>query len=274
MITKERINKINDYVRIKPRTVQEIAVLIKKNWRTADRYIDVISKETGLIDVRTFREGSRGALKVVFWRSLESSKGSAYQEKLLHEILNGRRKEDFSPFDIYQFVDKEKRKAFLETKEVPKKEEIKISGILKNVKKQVLFFSGNLSWVELEEQTYRIIENLAKKKISLKILTKIDITSINVAEKLIAINQRCGWDAIEIRHCMQPLRAMIIDDDIASLKEVFGPQYYRKKELSKKMFIFYLIKDTEWIYWLQKVFWHLWGRSIKSEDRISAMNFS
>ena len=75
-----------------------------------------------------------------------------------------------------------------------------------------------------------------------------------MAEKLFAINQRVGWDAIEIRHCTQPLRAMIVDESVISLKEVFGPQYYRKNELSKKMFIFYMIKDSEWIYWMQKVF--------------------
>ncbi len=271
MLTKELTNKITDFVRLKPRTVQEVAFFLKKNWRTADRYIETISKETGLIDVRTFREGSRGALKVVFWRSLESAKGSAYQEKLLQEILAGRKKEDFSPLDIYQFVDKDKRKAFLEEKEVPKHDEVKISEILANVKKQVLFFSGNLSWVELELNTYKILEELAKKKVNIKILTKIDITSKNVAEKISSINQRFGWDAIEIRHCTQPLRAMIIDENILSLKEVFGPQYYRKQELAKKTFIFYLIKDSEWIYWMQKVFWHLWERSIRSEDRISVI---
>ena len=272
MLTKEITNKIVDCVRLKPRTVQEIAVLLKKNWRTADRYIETISKETGLIDVRTFREGSRGALKVVFWRSLESSKGTAYQEKLLQEIMSGRRKEDFSPFDIYQFVDKEKRKAFFETKEIPKHDEVKIDNILSNAKKQILFFSGNLSWVELEKNTFKALEESAKKKVSIKILTKIDITSQNTAEKLIAINQRVGWDAIEIRHCTQPLRSMIVDDSMASLKEVFGPQYYRKSELSKKTFIFYVIKDSEWIYWLQKVFWHLWERSINFSDRISALS--
>ena len=271
MLTKELTNKITYFLRLKPRTVQEVAFFLKKNWRTADRYIETISKETGLIDVRTFREGSRGALKVVFWRSLESAKGSAYQEKLLQEILAGRKKEDFSPLDIYQFVDKDKRKAFLEEKEVPKHDEVKISEILANVKKQVLFFSGNLSWVELELNTYKILEELAKKKVNIKILTKIDITSKNVAEKISSINQRFGWDAIEIRHCTQPLRAMIIDENILSLKEVFGPQYYRKQELAKKTFIFYLIKDSEWIYWMQKVFWHLWERSIRSEDRISVI---
>ncbi|MBI4141804.1 hypothetical protein HY484_02695, partial [Candidatus Woesearchaeota archaeon] len=102
MLTKETTDKILDFVRQKPRTVQEIRHLLQKNWRTADRYVDTISQETGLISTRTFREGSRGALKIVFWNSIDTAKGSAYQERLLQRILHGKHKEDFSPFDIYQ----------------------------------------------------------------------------------------------------------------------------------------------------------------------------
>jgi hypothetical protein len=40
MLDNKTIKKINDFVYQKPRTIQEIALLIRKNWRTANSYID------------------------------------------------------------------------------------------------------------------------------------------------------------------------------------------------------------------------------------------
>ena len=71
MLDSKIIKKINNFVYQKPRTIQEISLLIKKNWRTADRYVEQISKEQGTLLVRTFREGTRGALKIVFWNNIE-----------------------------------------------------------------------------------------------------------------------------------------------------------------------------------------------------------
>ena len=67
MLDTKTIKKINDFVYTKPRTIQEIAHLIRKNWRTANNYVDKIAKESGAISVRTFRGGTRGALKIVYW---------------------------------------------------------------------------------------------------------------------------------------------------------------------------------------------------------------
>ena len=39
MLNSETIRKIEDFVYAKPRSIQEIAAHIGKNWRTADRYI-------------------------------------------------------------------------------------------------------------------------------------------------------------------------------------------------------------------------------------------
>ena len=57
---------ICDFVQHKPRSIQEIAQYIKKNWRTAERYVNRIEEETGLISSRVFRGGTRGTLKVVY----------------------------------------------------------------------------------------------------------------------------------------------------------------------------------------------------------------
>ncbi len=271
MLQKAISDQILDFVRQKPRTVLEIAQLLQKNWRTADRYVDIISTETGLISVRTFREGSRGALKVVFWNALDRSKGSAYQERLLQKMINNKHKEDFSPFDIYQMVDPNKRKAIIESTPYSTHEDMRFDDLLANAQHQILFFSGNLSWMELGHKLQKTLDTLAKNKVKMKVLTRVDITSQKNTEEMLNINHRSGWDAVEIRHCEQPLRAIIIDDDIISMKEVMSPQFHR--ELKEKTFIFYLIKDIEWTNWLQKVFWHLWGQSIDAKDRLSALDY-
>src|SRR3989338_3571488 len=268
-VQKEIKESILRIIQQKPRTVQEVAETIGKNWRTADRYIEIITQETGLIATRIFREGSRGALKVVYWNALEGSKGSAYQERLLQKIVQGKRKEDFSPLDIYQFVDPDNRKAFIEKTEFSQQQQIRSDYLLSQAQQQILFFSGNLSWVELWPNIHKVLEDLAKKKIRIKVLTRVDITSQKNTEEMLSLNQRAGWDAVEIRHCEQPLRAIIIDDQFASIKEVMNPLYCR--ELKEKMFLFYLIQDTEWIQWLQKVFWNLWGQSIDSGERLKAL---
>src|SRR3989344_4027026 len=125
VMQKEIKDSILSLIQQKPRTIQEIAENIGKNWRTADRYVELIAQESGLIATRIFREGSRGALKVVYWNALEKTKGSAYQERLMQKIVQGLRKEDFSPLDIYQFVDSSNRKAFIKKVEFPKQQKIK-----------------------------------------------------------------------------------------------------------------------------------------------------
>jgi len=270
MLNKALTDQILDFIRQKPRTVQEIAFLLQKNWRTADRYVDTITAETGLLSTRTFREGTRGALKVVFWNALDRAKGSAYQERLLQKIVQSKHKEDFSPFDIYQFVEPTKREAFLEKTEFSTHPTIKFNELLANAKHQVLFLSGNLSWMELGPNMHRALETLAKNKVRMKVLTRVDVTSQKNTEEMLSLNQRTGWDAVEVRHCEQPLRAIIIDDTFVSIKEVLAPS--RMREFPGPTFIFYLIKDPEWIAWLQKVFWHLWGQSIDAPERLAALH--
>src|SRR3989344_810547 len=268
-IQKEIKESILRIVQKKPRAPASFSETIDKNWRTADRDVEIIAQETGFIATRIFREGSRGALKVVYWNALENIKGSAYQERLLQKIVQGKRKEDFSPLDIYQFVDASNRKAFVETTEFSQQQQIRFDRILSEVQQQVLFFSGNLSWVELGPNIQTALEDLAKRKVRIKVLTRVDITSQKNTEEMLALNQRMGWDMVEIRHCEQPLRAILVDDSFISIKEVMSPLYCR--ELKEKTFLFYLIQEQEWINWLQKVFWNLWGQSIDAHERLKAL---
>ncbi len=269
MLEKTLSKQILDFVRIKPRTIQEIAFLIKKNWRTADRYVEILSTETGFISTRTFREGSRGALKLVYWNSLESNKGTAYQERLLQKILNGKHKEDFSAFDIYQFVPANKREAYIEDTEFSSHPKINYNTLLQSAQQQILLFSGNLSWLDQGAEMLKTIQKIAANKIHVKILTRVDITSKEKIKKVLSINEQAGWDSLQIRHCQQPLRALIIDDKFFTIKEIFTP--IRHKELSKNVFLFYRIEDPEWINWTQKIFWHLWEQSIDAQTRLDAL---
>ncbi|MFH1308006.1 MAG: hypothetical protein ABIH72_04095, partial [archaeon] len=86
MLNSNIIRKIEEFVYTKPRSIQEISQHINKSWRTADRYIQEIEKEFGTISTRTFRGGTRGALKIVYWSSVEKISSSVFQQKLEKDI--------------------------------------------------------------------------------------------------------------------------------------------------------------------------------------------
>lgn len=273
MLRAEVAKKIEDFVFLKPRSIDEIAKHIGKNWRTANRYIEQIMNEQGTISVRIFREGTRGALKVVFWTNIDKIHSSAFQEKLFHEIINGKNKFDFSPFNIYQHVPERKKHAFteqLEEEYVTANQDL--IGLLRQAKKQVLLFSGNLSWANFKQGKTRLIEifkELTKKKINIKILTRVELDGFDNIKKFLDINNRTGKENIEIRHREHPLRAVIIDDKVISFKEIKDPKNYNKEELKKKTFIFYRITDKNWIEWLSKIFWNMFSNAIPAEKRMN-----
>lgn len=269
MLDSKAIKKINDFVYLKPRTMQEIAELIKKNWRTADKYIEKISMETGSISVRTFREGTRGALKIVYWSNIERIHSSEFQEKLLNRIESIHKKEEFSPFDFYQYVPEDRRNAVMLNAGRGSRDNI--ARHLKQASGQVLSFSGNLSWINETENNERlasVIENLVKRNVSIKILSRVTIDSIKNIQRIMQINEKAGKVLVEVRHMDQPLRGFVIDNHIARFREMKDPSDYEKGELSERTLLFYEIFDREWIEWLQKVFWYFFRTAIPAEKRI------
>ena len=102
MLDSKTAKKIIDFVYTKPRSIQEIAYHIQRNWRTADSYVDRIIKEQGVLATKVFREGTRGALKIVFWSNIERIHSSDFQEKLFKKIESARHKRDFSPTTFYE----------------------------------------------------------------------------------------------------------------------------------------------------------------------------
>jgi len=271
-IEKETVEKINNFVKEKPRTIQEVALLINRSWRTADRYVKEIEEKEGTMGVRTFRKGTRGALKIVYWKSLDNIGGSAFQELLFKRIELGKNKLDFSPFDIYQCVDSKKRNAFLEQQEDENvNANQNIMGILREAQKEVLFFSGNLSWANLYQNGKKITDvfkELAERDVTLKFLTRVDVTSIKNVEKILALNKIIGKERIFVRHYEQPLRAFVVDNKLAQFKEIKNPKDYEKEELNKRTYIFYEIYDKEWVEWIINIFYSLYRSAIPAQDRL------
>lgn len=276
VLDRETVKEINDFVQKRPRNVNEIADKIGRSWRTADRYVKKISKEEGTIDLHTFREGTRGALKVVYWRNTDEIRASKYREKLWEKIRNGRNKEDFSPFDIFEAVDEDERNAFLEQQ---KDENVEakhdIIGTLQEAEREVLIFSGNLSWSTLRQDGKKVIDTfreLAEDDVSIKFLSRVDITSLKNVETMEKINKEINKERIKIRHCEQPVRALIIDDKLTQFKEKKSQGDYRREEIEKDTHIFYEIRDEEWIEWIRKVFWKLYRNSVPAENRIEDLH--
>ena len=271
MLDSITIKKIEDFVCQKPRSVQELAVHLGKNWRTVDRYIEEIEKNFGTISTRVFRGGTRGALKIVYWSSMEKLSSSIFQEKLEEDILKARRKDDFSAFDIFQHIDDKKKKVTIEHIEGDNIEGLKKK--LLTAKKQLLIFSGNLSFINLKNKkvdTLDVFEELVKNGISIKIICRVDLDGMENIKKLLSLNFKHGKDLVEIRHTEQPLRTIIYDEELATLKEVKEPTG-KINELNKKVFIYYAIKDKEWIKWLKRIFWKMFNNSISAKKRLEEL---
>lgn len=275
MLDDKTVSKIVEFVAQKPRTVQEIAHVLDRNWRTADRYVEQIERETGTIASRTFREGTRGALKIVYLTGPEMAASSEVQNVLLQRLLSGRKKEDFSPLDLYQYANPKERSARLDR---PQDEHVAadkdLIALFLSAKESIMIFSGNLSWTGIKSGKTKItdvLEAKAREGVVIKIITRVDIATTVNLQRITHINRSLGKDAIEIRHAEQPLRCTIIDGKTAFLRETKSPEQYRKGELAKKTVIYYCITDDRWVGWLVKVFWKMFSIGISLKSRIDLL---
>ncbi len=275
MLTAELIRRIEEFVYQKPRSMDEIARHIGKNWRTADRYIEQIERDFGTIAMRVFRGGTKGALKIVYWASVEKASPSVFQQHLENEITRGRKKEDFSAFDIFQHIEDKKKKIFIKVRETEENSDLgSLKDILLSAKKQIIIFSGNLSFINFKDKdvdVFAVIQDLVKRKVSIKVICRVDIGGLENIEKMLSLNHKYGKEVVEIRHREQPLRAIIIDNTFLSIKEIQKPTG-RPYELKKKMFLFYEIRDKEWIEWLARIFWKMFSSSVDAHKRLEEIN--
>lgn len=272
MLDRETEQKILKAVSKEPRTVLEVSKIIGKSWRTTSTYIETLKKETGLIGIKLIKQGNRNAVKIVYPVSQELFQEDAVQKRLEDAIIHSYKKTDFSPFDIYQYVDSNKRNSFIERQ----KENIfninkNLAGQLLEAKEEILVFSGDFSWINLflgEKSFAEIFAELARKNIQIKVLANVDVGTIENIERTVQLNSMIGKRRIEVRHSQQALRGFIVDRKLARFREIKNIRDLDRASKSKS-YIFYEIFDKNWVEWLTKLFYKLFSTSIGAETRIS-----
>ena len=275
VLTHELSKKIVNFVKKEPRTVQDIAHFIGKSLVTADSYVEKIKQETGMLNVKVFRGKTRGALKVVYWSYEERIENDELQKELYEQIKQGKRKDDIEAFDIYQFVDKKKKRKLVEKYKVKYVPQIRdLPGFLRQAETEVICFSGNVSWINRTDKGVRnfdVIKELAERGVQIRIICRVDLASIKNIDRINKINLELGREAIEIRHKRQPLRGFIVDNKVISIKEEKKVEKYKPGELEYNQITYYEIFDTAWIDWLKQVFWNLFRYAIPAKKRIDEL---
>ena len=135
-------------------------------------------------------------------------------------------------------------------------------------------FSGNLSWVRRTEAAGNVSDALLdaiKRGVTIKVMSRVDIASLKNVELVNSINRQAGFDAIELRHLYQPVRAFIVDDTLLRIKEEKTVKRYEKGELKDDLVIFYTITDANWVSWMKKVFWNLFNQALPVNERIKQL---
>ncbi|MBU0461779.1 MAG: hypothetical protein KJ574_04295 [Nanoarchaeota archaeon] len=275
MLDSKLKKQICDFVYQKPRVVDEIAKSIGKNWRTADRYIQRIAEEDGCISTRTFREGTRGALKIVYWSNVENIHSSSFQERLFRQIESGKNKWDFDFFDIYQYIDEKDKSAFIEKIDDRFRSiHQNLVPLLRSTENELFIFSGNMSWIRTTEDDrllLDILQELAERNVKIRVVCRVDFASLNTLDAVYDINNKLGKEVIEVRHSKQPLRGFIIDDRIARFKDEKQLKLYKTGELDVDTRLIMEIHEKEWVAWLIKVFYHLFRNSMDGRKRMEQL---
>lgn len=260
--------KILDLVHSRPRAIAEISDAIKKNWRTADRYVEQLVKED-LINVHVFRKGGRGAIKVAYWPTSITTTPSAVKSFLLQRILNGVKRDDFSPLDIVQHVAPQKRKTIAISKETYHGQE-NLADFLNSLNKaenQILFLSGNLSFIDLGNNPKVFFDLFSRKLragVNLYFLTRADYSNDKVIHQLLQLNNSSNKGKAYVRYTQQPLRCTIVDEKEFSIKEIII-----STEINDT-FVYY-VYDEQWIKWMIDIFWYMWHGSIDAGKRLDVL---
>jgi hypothetical protein len=197
-----------------------------------------------------------------------------FQAELEESIMRGRTKYDFSGFDIFQHAEKKEALIKRQEEEYKINRLVKFKEILMKAEKQILFFSGNLSFINLDDDeinVFEVLEKLIRKGISIKVVCRVDIAGRDNLKKLLSLNHKYGRELIEIHHREQPLRVSIIDNKLFDMKEI-KEHTGKDKELKVKTHIFYTIMDREWVEWISRIFWKMFNSSIDAGIRMKEMD--
>lgn len=270
MLSKKLTDKIIDFIKKEPVSVQEVSKFIQKSWVTTESYLQKIEDETGQIKRKVFRKGSQGALKIVYYNYASAVDYDHIKKIIAQKIISGRKKEDLSIFEILPFVKEQHRSISWELPD----EFSHITEICKKVddaEHQILIFSGNLSIFFIKENLLlRTIERVLERGVSLKILCRIDFGTMKNLKELERL-LRTYKNKISIHNCYQPLRGMIIDEKEIILTYKENPDTYHRSELENHMHILSKISDQEWISWFTKMFWNLYNGSNEYEEILDMM---
>lgn len=275
MLNQEIVKTIEEFVYLQPRSILEVSEHIKKNWRTADRYVEEISSEFGNIKTKTFRGGTRGALKLVYWNLNEKLSKNVLQQEIENKIFASSKKEDFSAFDLYEQIDEKNKKVTVENVPDETKTNLyELRDLLDSTKKQILLFSGNLSWLNLKNKNINFLKSLEiliNRGVKIKVICDVNLSGKENIEKLLSLNFKTQKDAVEVRHRKQPLRGIIFDDKKFRIKEVVEPTG-KINELNKKLFLYYTIQDKNWTEWITKIFYKMFRNGVSAEKRIRELD--
>lgn len=273
VLTDEIAEKIKELVYSHPHTINDIAIKIEKNWRTANRYVEEIAQKTGLIKVMTFRQGTKGALKIVYWNNTDKIYATDIQEELFKKIELAINKSDFSPFEIYQYVDSNKRLAFYEEITSEKDYNYRIEQLIPFIEEsqeEILIFGGNLSFIHLTHNNKTILQYFKEaiaRNVQIKIISNLTIIDLNNIEELLSLNLEYSHPRIEIRHEITPIRGYIFDEKIARFGEVMMSSK-KQHQIQSNIATYYEITDIVWNTWISKLFYQKFRKSIPSNKRI------
>jgi hypothetical protein len=104
------------------------------------------------------------------------------------------------------------------------KDMIELVDYLRSTTKQLIIFSGKLSFINLKNKGFDMfveIESLVKKGVSIKIISRVDIAGIEKIEKMLSLNQQIRQELVEIRHREQASESLHLRRENSSeIKEI------------------------------------------------------
>ena len=271
VLTPADAEKILAKVKKEPCLVQDLAQHLHKSWVTTERYVTKLAQEKGLVKVKTFREGTKGAIKVVYWNYPESAQQDEIKARAFERITLLSDKKDFSPLEIYQHVPPKYARAFYEYYDDPSlATKQHLASFFRQAQHEVFIFSGNLSFLNVQEGgkcVTDLLEELLERGITLRILCKVDVESLGNLHPLDRLLKKYPKQ-VDVRHRLHPLRGVLIDRTIARLKAEKARSDFKARELKQDIRLFYEITDPDWVDWLQNVFWHLYRHGIDYKARL------
>lgn len=270
MLSKSDSEKILQFVKREPCLIQDLSRHLDKSWVTTESYVEKVAKDTGLVRMKTFRSGTKGAIKVVYWNYTESMQSDEIRSKLFERIKSSYAKEDFDPLEAYQHVPHGKGRVLVEIFDsatfASKKSLI---DFFDRVEKELLVFSGNLSFLRYPEIKQSFF-NLLKRGVQVKLLCRIDIGTLENLKNIEDLLNRFPQQ-FEVRHSRQPIRGFVVDGKTVRLKEERTPADFKEKEISKNIRVLYEVYDSDWVSWFQNVFWYLYRTSANYTERLAAL---